>query len=702
MSKGKSKVNRNLELEGRESTLSVFLRVSMTGGKTVDLQEIYRPAMRQMEEEPGVVRDASWVEEQISRCLHGYKPPEKYPPITGPHYFYLNFCKIATGAINWAEKLYDHDDAFTGTKKERERQRRQLESVIDRYRAFRAKHVDNPLFRDVDWRLFTAIEDARLKGKGLIVLKARDKGFSWMMAAYLVWGFLFFPENEQGVGAARDNYVQDIRRKILFILRNLPECFQVKLLSNNKAELTAGSRQKAPTTGSWMPLAPQSSILFRTVNDPDVFRGTRLFTLLLDEAGEINELLRTFMVSEACLKEGAVRFGVPIIGGTANRFSRGFEDFRHLWYNAEKYDLVRHFISAAEGLAGFFEPKSGKSFTERAEKYIRARAESLKEVDRQAYYLYLQEYPLKPEDALTDASGHIFPIDRLREQLAALMDKEPVSRGRLEWVGGRFSGKVRFVADARGWLQVYLHPRPDWRGLDIIGVDPYLHAGSKEAHFRGASYGAAVVYRRFYSVEELCELPIALYYERPDSKQIFYERLYMICCYYGAKALIENTDPEFVDYFRRMDALHMLARRPLALESARSVSKYTYGINMTAAHKTMLVEKLATWLTAHAEKLVFKDLIDDLLAWGARSNDLSMAFGIALLYDYSLTLKRPIHQSEKDSEAADAEGKLTLPGFRQQGDTLVVDTPTRPHGIPVVHEGRTKVMRGILSVRLPS
>ena len=100
---------------------------------------------------------------QYKRCLNGYHPPGGVH-IPGAYYFYLNFCEIRLR------------DELTSRKK-----------------------LDNPWYRDMDHEYFDSIYEAKKEGKGIIVLKARDKGFSYMNSALCLYEWTFYPHNEVGV-----------------------------------------------------------------------------------------------------------------------------------------------------------------------------------------------------------------------------------------------------------------------------------------------------------------------------------------------------------------------------------------------------------------------------------------------------------------------------------------------------------------------
>ena len=84
----------------------------------------------------------------------------------GPYYFYLNFSKI---------HAYDEK---TGRKR-----------------------MMPPSYRDQDHEYYTEIHNAKEGGYGIIVGKARRKGFSFMNANILLAEWSLYPDSENGIGA---------------------------------------------------------------------------------------------------------------------------------------------------------------------------------------------------------------------------------------------------------------------------------------------------------------------------------------------------------------------------------------------------------------------------------------------------------------------------------------------------------------------
>jgi len=110
-------------------------------------------------------------DEQTRRCLEGFEVGGVR--ITGPHYFYLNFTQIKA-------------TVKTG-KLER-------------------KVLTFPSFLDMDYYYFDECELARENGQGMIVAKARRKGFSYKNGALCVHQYNFFRDSTSIIGAYLNEY----------------------------------------------------------------------------------------------------------------------------------------------------------------------------------------------------------------------------------------------------------------------------------------------------------------------------------------------------------------------------------------------------------------------------------------------------------------------------------------------------------------
>lgn len=580
-------------------------------------------------------------EEQYQRCLHGYKPVGGVH-IPGNYYFYLNFCKI---------RLYDEKT--------------------------RRKVVAPPLYRDQDHEYFTFVNQAKEEGFGVIVLKARRKGFSFMNANILLHEWTFYPGSENGMGAQKEHYVSDFYKKLLLSYNNIYPQFRNNYLLKNDKLFTGGYKVKEE--GIWVDKGTGSLLYFRLIEQPDTFRGTTLTWWVVDEAGEVQNLKKVYFANEECFREGAEQFGVPIIGGTSNKMSHDSEDFSEMWYNAENYNLRRFFVPATKVYHGYFDYETGISDTEGAKKDILKRLKA-KKSDKLAYYAFKQEMPLTPEDAFVVHGSTPFDLQKINDRIAelAVNKKEKITqRGRLEWSkdsdGKRLFGKqVEFVRDELGPVVMAERPIEGMKNTDVAAVDPYHisddleEAGPKS---KKDSKGCMYVYRRFLGVNVPCEMPVLEYYDRPYTKEDFYENCLKICIFYNTQVLCEYNDDGFFKYFEKYKMTKYLKMRPRSADSVYHTASNKYGLHMKEAQKRILTDLVDDYIKNHCDSIYFLALLKEMAVFGKKNTDRVMAFGMCLIFDMDNTL-RVVQEDEENDMSND------LPYFEEKGGTLIAITPS--------------------------
>lgn len=552
---------------------------------------------------------------QIDRCKNGYKPHGGVH-IPGAYYFYLNFCKILAR------------DENTNRKK-----------------------LQAPWYRDLDHEYFEKVYDCKENGKGLIVLKARDKGFSYMNANMALYEWTFFANNEIGIGASTPAYVSSVRTKILNSWNKLPPELRLrKDLKDNDFMMQSGYRMKE--NGTWVEKGLKSIIHYRAMDNPDAFRGERLGMMIFEEAGEMKQLIRAYISSEPCFKDGALQFGVPIIGGTSNVMNKA-EDFMKMWYEHETYNLEQFFIPASKALYGFFDTKTGKSDEVAAKQHFEEKRQKLRKAkDRSAYYLHLQEYPLEPEDAFMQSNKSPFDLEKLNNQIGNILASKQmqgmVQTGNLVWKN-RSKFEVEFELDPHGEVMILEHPRKDIKNLDIGAVDSYYQTDAPNSE----SKGCAIIFRRWHDkIDTETNLPIAMYVDRPYTKDIWYENNLKLAAYYDAKLLVEYTDEMFFDYFVKQKATKYLKERPLSADAPWGRVANKYGVHMKSYQKNLLIEYIDEYIKRNVEGIYFLDLLKDLADFGVRNTDMAMAFGIVLIHEAdnaNLRIMNADEKSEKDN-----------------------------------------------------
>ena len=559
-------------------------------------------------------------DEQIHRCLHGYKP-KGMDWISGKYYYYLNFYKI----LAYGGEELGHRKALL-----------------------------YPSYRDMDAKYFELFDTCKQEQKGMIALKARDKGFSYMNSGLVAHEFTFYPYSETGIAAGLQSTADSFFTKIKRGLLNQDEELRHSWLKNTDEIVKAGYKRKTKD-GKWEEGGYQSQIICRTMDNPEVFKGERLSIMVFEEAGEFKRLKNAYMSSKACFMEGRIQFGVPIIGGTGGDIEAASKDFKDMYYSPDAYNLIPMFIPATYCMVGFMGDK-GNSLVDLAGNHLKSERKVIQESgDEQAYALHLQNYPLTVEEAFLKSKGSRFNLSLLNSQRGRIMSSKElqgkIQRGSLEWVFDE-NGKtdnVKFILNPKGDYKVLYHPEPKYAGLDIGGVDSIDQGESGATD----SLGSAFIYRRFANADMPHSMPIAEYTCRPETDTVmaddFFEGVLKLAVYYDSKMLIEFTKIGIIDYFVRKKAQRFLKEKPRTAHAPNTKTRNRYGVHMNKQVKQFMETAIDTYIKESVDDIFFMELLDELADYGTRNTDRAIAFGLCLLHNidnYSIEAKE-IDKSNK-------------------------------------------------------
>ena len=539
-----------------------------------------------------------WAKE-IDRCKNGYKP-KGMNKISGKYYFYLNYYKILG------------NDGTDGNR----------------------KTLISPWYRAMDHEYFDTIETCKDEGKGMIVIKARDKGFSYMNSGAVAHEYTFYPFNDVGIAAGLQATADAFFDKTKKGLNGIHPNFKHSLLKDTDGVMRSGYKQKNKD-GKWEIGGYQSTIICRTMDNPEVFKGERVSLMIFEEAGEFKHLKNAYMSSKACFMDGDIQFGVPIVGGTGGDIHKASKDFMDMYYNSEAYNLIPIFIPASRAYYGFFDIEKGTENMVGAEKKLTEEREVIqKSGDQEAYNLHLQNYPLTIEEAFLNAKGSRFDIGLLNSQRSRIYSSKyleyQIQRGNLHWeltVEGRET--VRWEPNPLGPYKVLSHPKTEYTGLDIGGIDSYDQdeAGASD------SLGSAMIYRRFVNPGTASDYVVAEYTDSPKKKEDFWDGCLKLAVYYNAKMLVEYTKIGILDYFKRMNALKYLKEKPESAHAPGSKVRNRYGVHMNKQVKALMEDVIDDYIRDSVEDIWFPDLIDELSYYGTRNTDRVFAFGMCLLHN---------------------------------------------------------------------
>lgn len=581
---------------------------------------------------------------QVDRCLNGYEPNKTRLKISGKYYFHINFFKLRSG-----NKLIPPD------------------------------------YRDEDHIVFDLFEEARKNQKGLIIPKARERGFSYNFSSMFAHEYIFFPKSESGIGAYTEISAKGFFRKLKTGINFVHNNFRHRILINNDKELKSG--YKVMINGNWVERGSLSIIYCRTMENPGIYRGERMGLFIFEEAGEFRNLRDAFMATRACFRKGDYYIGVPIIGGTSNKMSEGLEDFMDMYHNAEKYDLIPHFIKAnrvyypcyaredstQDEIPNLWHLSRSKRYgisdeKEAEQRLLKKRKKLYDNEDKSAYYIELQEYPLNIEECFSQMGGNNFPSEKINRQISLIMQNKglstQISRGTLLWDendGGNCT-KVNWHPNKEGKWCILHHPRTDYIGLDVGGIDSY----DQKKALTTTSKGAQVIFRGYVNDNIPYELPVCIYVDRPEDPDEFYDGCLRTAVYYKSKQLIEYTKIGILTYFQNKNAYQYLKERPKSADVIETKMTNKYGVHMMEAQKLRLEELIFGHLKNHSEDIWFLNLLKELLKYGSVNTDIAMAYGISLMH-YNDNLKLKVKKRDEDSVDSWVQ---KLPNHMEEADPI--------------------------------
>ncbi len=563
---------------------------------------------------PDSVQYQEYWAQEMDRCVNGYKP-KGMKKISGKYYFYLNYYMILG------------NDGTSGNR----------------------KTLIHPWYRAMDHEYFDTIEICKDEGKGMIVIKARDKGFSYMNSGAVAHEYTFFPFNDVGVAAGLQATADAFFDKVKKGLNGIHPNFKHSVLKDTTDIMRSGYKQKNKD-GKWETGGYQSTIICRTMDNPEVFKGERVSLMVFEEAGEFKKLKNAYMSSKACFMDGDIQFGVPIVGGTGGDITKASKDFMDMYYSYDAYNLIPMFIPASRAYYGFFDINTGVENEKAAiEKLTEERDNIQKSGDNDAYNLHVQNYPLTVEEAFLNTKSSRFDISLLNAQRSRILSsidfRSQIQRGYLDWELGNEEFAVKWRPHPEGPYRILTHPMTEYRFLDIGGVDSYDQdtAGASD------SLGSAIIYRRFANTDVPSDYVIAEYTDRPPKKEDFWDGVLKLAVYYNAKMLVEYTKIGILDYFKRMNALKYLKEKPESAHNPGTKTRNRYGVHMNKQVKSLLEDLIDDYIRENVEDIWFMDLIDELAVYGRQNTDRAMAFGLCLIHNIdNYRLQVSDYEEEKD------------------------------------------------------
>ena len=575
-------------------------------------------------------------DEQERRCTQGWVTPSGIP-LTGYHYFYLNFFRI--------------DRSISKTIRGRE---------------VKSREFLQPRFYDGDWEFFWLVDIARygmsekdylhLKecgfeidihpddisgGKNLVILKARRKGYSYKVASMFTRNYFFMGRSKNFMLAFDKKYLSGdgLYQKFLdgmaFIDENTP--FTQPRIVDKPASLEIKSGFYTVENGTQIVKGKQSYVAGISLKDnPDGARGKAGELVAFEEMGKFSGLKIAWDITNHTVHEGDEALGLMLAFGTGGTEGADFEGAEELFYNPEENHCLRinnkwddgadgtwcgYFVPVYLNLLGFMD-EDGNSLKEEAIEYeMGQRAIKKKGKRSNAYTQHIAELPFNPREAILEFDNNLLPTKELIEQRNSVeVDKRWNSGVPGNLVETENGIKFKYNLDLKPVYKFPHNNKDDLTGSIVIYEAPFkvdgnvpsgLYFGCHDpyAHDKttnSASLGVTYILKRTNDFStNLNECIVASYVGRPDSQDEYNRNMFLLLEYYNAKLGFENDRGDTVGYARRFRKLHRLQEQ-FTFDDKKELqgkTKRSYGMNMTAARKEQGEIYLRDWLLTPIETL---------------------------------------------------------------------------------------------------
>lgn len=554
-----------------------------------------------------------WIRQERDRCWNGYVRESDGEWVTGPLYFYMNYCPIIQSKIR------------KGTK--------QADRVVD----------FPEMWEGIYWR-FHYMEQARsgglyndfLGGNHGAELASRGKSKSYSMASILTHNFVL---GENSTACKEIVSIATAYQKEYLTKDGVLNKFAS--MANFCAEHTQFPRKRLKSSLQDMvwkmgykdleldiEKGTQNSVLgVSSKDDESKLRGKRAAFIGIEEFGTFPRLIDLYNVMLPSVQEGDYVFGLMYLQGTAGDNESDFAGAQEIMYNPRGYNMYalpnmydknnqgkRYFVFFFPGYIN----RKGCYNRDGVSDVVQALIEILmnryrvkyNSTDPNTVIKTIAEVPITPAEAIVKTGVNMFPVTDLTERLGQL-DSNPreyddVYVGDLAINGSKEVGfkptsgqPIREFPHKdnkiEGAIEIYKLPEKDRSGrvFDnryILGCDPYDDDESNTM-----SLGSV------YVLDLWTDKVVAEYTGRPLFADDFYEICRKICLFYNGRMNYENNKKGLFAYFSKMNCLYLLTDVLDFLKDKDMVKGSSYGnkakgTNATAAINAYARNLLRSWL----------------------------------------------------------------------------------------------------------
>lgn len=316
---------------------------------------------------------------------------------------------------------------------------------INTYGYMMGKELDGTATGRIPFKTFRYQDDSIdlfLSEDAVIILKARQLGLSWTVAAYALWLAMFHKYQRILIISINETESQVFLEKVKFIFDNLPDWLKPSIFKRNETTLWFGVKKSYDSDEC----GGLNSRIDSIPTSKNAGSSRSLNLLIIDEAAKVEYMSLIWKSAQPALSATG---GKAILVSTMTTEPTG-EFFEQVWNEAEedKNDFCNFFIPF-------------NAFPGRDDEWLKRQLRKMPVSER---VRAKQEYPRTPEEAFQAMGGKYFDIEELKWHKQYL--QKPKAVGYLV----EMNGVIELRENEEGTVTIYEWPEPDEEY--VVGGDP--------------------------------------------------------------------------------------------------------------------------------------------------------------------------------------------------------------------------------------
>lgn len=503
--------------------------------------------------------------------------------------------------------------------------------------------VMSPEVWDSDYHFMLYITRCILEGKHAVVVKTRQRGYSYKIIAILFWSYCWFKGSMNTLGASDKSYVEKTWAYVE-TYRNFINTKTPWLRGPQIPKSLDWTERKLDENGNYVGNASVLKGISFNQSPTKGVGGYQSF-FFYEEAGVAPTMLETVQYTLPALRSGNEVTGTIIISGSVGDLE-DCQDLKALFADPEKYGFlgvpniwdekpdsttVGFFVPDSWSLTGYIDGEGNSLVDEAVANIMEGRAQIKGSFSPEKYQLSVSQNPLSPQEAFAFRKNSYFPQWMISKQQDRVAIEKPYQKAieLFEDESGKIKHKMatedtpkpitqfplKEGADKRGCVVVYEFPEEDPTMLTYFaGVDPI----ATDQTTTSESLFSITIFKNL--IETRCEdaegnpkikvsgfRPVAGYVGRMDDIPSTNRMGEYLLRFYNARANVESNVPNFVNHMQAKGLQkHLLTKQEIGfLEDMKfntNVHKQ-YGVHMTPNIKGYILQNIKDYITEEIDHI---------------------------------------------------------------------------------------------------